>query len=953
MKTNARMKIFLFLTLFLLSSVLSVSKQVSILKGARTGYPNQNRTSLISSKSLDKQNFDKTISSVSSTIVFEEDFENGFPPAGWKTVNVDGGGTTPPWFQGNTSIFTAYNGNGYAAANYQGANDFYIDQWLISPQILSVSSDDTLLFWHRSPDYSAWDDSLEVRISTTDTAISSFTIKVDYFKTSTYGWSQNKYILKNYVPAGSNIYIAFRYLLYDGGISGLSSNYVGIDLVQIVKPQVENDIKAASIDYPLNDSKVLVGQTISPIVTFKNVGLVGQFNIPVKLRITSPLGISYEDTATIPSLLPGQSQQITFKDFASSSTGIHTVIAYSMLSTDDNKANDSLKITFREAVLVSGIYSVGIGGMIPTIRQAVDTLNHNIISNDVLFSLIDSEYNEPPLSIGPLDYSFIINRVTFKPAADVSPLININSTPEEPFGVAITGASKIIIDGSATSGNTRNMTIKVNGPNGRIGILIHGNEEALADSNTIKNLVIQTSADSNSNSDGYNGILLYGYDEAHPDAGNTVFNCDIQKFGSVGIASQWETGLLLDRNTIHDWIQTAGENDIHGMWLAEGTKNSVVRNNIIGNIITKTNYSWAYGIELSPGSGSNSLVYNNMIYNIASTGGGTTPNFSIAIYSSNISNNGDTYCYNSIYMSGTDSSTNSSSRSAGFEFVGGTNITLKNNIVFNSMSLLGSSNDNKSYCVYLSVLPVNFISNNNDFYVPGSQGVIGYNSGNRITLSDWQNSFSPIQDNLSISSDPLFISPNTGDLHIQTNTLSPVNSAGTPISGILVDIDGMMRNPITPDIGADEFIPGASTINIECIEGWNLISVPLMVEDYHKTSLFPTAISDAFSFKGSYVIENVLRNGSGYWLKFNSPQIIEIAGDPILVDTLNVVEGWNLIGTITDTVQTNSIIQIPDGIVISPYYTYDGFYSQKNLLIPGKGYWVKSKQNGMLILRKE
>lgn len=893
-------------------------------------------------------NINSTLTST-STVIFEEDFEGttGFPPSGWKTVNKDGGGATGPWFQGSTSVFTAYNGNGYAAANYQGANDFYIDEWLISPRILSIGSNDTLIFWHRSPDYSSWNDSIQVRISTTDTAITSFTIIVDYFKTSTTGWAQKRYQLKNYVPSGSNIYIAFRYLLFDGGPSGTNSDYVGLDLVQIKRPQVAKDIKVVSIDFPYSNSKMVIGETIDLLVTFQNVGSSSQTNIPVRLRITSPNGTTTEYNQTISSLTPNQSRQLVMGIYTPMQSGIYSVRAYSLLSGDQNTFNDSLSSSFRGAVLLEGTFTIGTAGDIPSLKKAIDTLNNNLIFGNITYLLIDPIYNEPPLAIGPLDYSYLTTKILIKPKHLISPTININSTPSEPYGIAIRGSSKITIDGANSEYEQRNTSLNVNG---KIGILICGTEEANADSNVIKNLRIRTSADSLYSSSDFYGIQLCGYSLFYKDVGNRISNCDISKHGSVGIASQWQNGLIIENNFIHDWTQINGDNDVHGIWLAEGTINAVVRANVIGNIENRVNHYWAYGIENSAGSGSNALIYNNMIYNILASGSGINVNYSRGIFSSNISNNGDGYYYNSIYLCGTDNSTSPLSYTTGFEFFGGSNITLKNNIVFNESILSGTSENNKAYCVYIRSTPTNFVSDNNDFYAPNHLGMIGYNTGNRKTLVEWRASFSPMQDINSISVNPLFVSPTSGNLHIQTSDSSHVNAAGTPIVGINTDIDGNLRHPITPDIGADEFTPGLTILSMFYLAGWNLISLPLVVPDNRRQVLFPTATSEAFSYNGGYVLNFTLENGKGYWLKFSSSQNIDIAGLPIATDTINVQSKWNMIGPFTYPIAANSIIQVPEGNIISKFYSYNGRYLEADTLKPGIGYWVKVRQNGKLIL---
>jgi hypothetical protein len=887
-----------------------------------------------------------------SSVIFEESFEGttGFPPAGWKTVNKDGGGTTGPWFQGNSSIFTAYDGNGYAAANYQGANDFYIDEWLISPLIPSISTSDTLCFSHRSPDYSSWADSIEVRISTTDTAIASFTTKVDYFKTSTTGWLQKKFSLKNFITDGSNIYIAFRYLIYDGGISGFNSDYVGIDLVQIIRPQLQKDMRVASIDYPIPGTKVTQGSTFYPVVTFENVGNLNVSDIPVRMKIYSPTGGFYESNKTISLLNSNQSTPVTFDSYTPLVNGVYQVTAYSLLIDDENRANDSLAMSFKTAILLSGTFTVGVGGDVQTINKAIDSLSNNIISGDITLSLISNSYNETPITIPYLDYSLSTKKVTIKPANGKSPTININSTSDKPYGFWVNGATKIIINGSNSDLEEKNLTLNLLSSEGKIGIRIGSVFGASADSNTIKNLSIRTGADSLLSSNGYYGILVTGYSSSFPTTGNLISNCDITKHGSIGIAAQWLNGFTIEKNYIHNWKQLGGDNDVHGIWIADGVTNAVVRGNIISNIQTTVNLSWAFGIENSSGSTSNSKFFNNFIHNILSYGSGTQVNYSRGIYSSNTANTGDSYYYNSIYLSGSDLSTSLLSHTAGFELYGGANMILKNNIVFNETNLTGTSTDNKAYAIYLSPPPTNFVSNNNNLYTPGAKGVVGFNVSNRVTLNDWKNSFTPKQDSLSISADPMFVSKTSGNLHILTSVSSPVNSSAVPISGITTDIDGNTRNVTTPDIGADEFTPGVFSVNATYMNGWNIVSVPLTVFDYSKTAVFPTSISSAFSFDGGYNAQSTLKNGLGYWLKFGSDQSVSMDGTPRLIDTVDVKAGWNLIGSVSFTILTGLIVQVPENNIISSIYGYNYGYLPVTTIVPGRGYWIKVKYDGKLIL---
>ncbi len=138
--------------------------------------------------------------------------------------------------------------------------------------------------------------------------------------------------------------------------------------------------------------------------------------------------------------------------------------------------------------------------------------------------------------------------------------------------------------------------------------------------------------------------------------------------------------------------------------------------------------------------------------------------------------------------------------------------------------------------------------------------------------------------------------------------------------------------------------------------GWNLVSVPLAVSNYAKTVLFPTAISPAFAYVGGsppqgYVQRDTLRLVDGYWLKFGSNQSVVISGNAKTADTVTVAAGWNLVGTISDSVPVNTIQQSPPGIVLSQFFWYNGSYTPVTTLVPSRCYWVKIEQDGLLVLR--
>lgn len=132
---------------------------------------------------------------------------------------------------------------------------------------------------------------------------------------------------------------------------------------------------------------------------------------------------------------------------------------------------------------------------------------------------------------------------------------------------------------------------------------------------------------------------------------------------------------------------------------------------------------------------------------------------------------------------------------------------------------------------------------------------------------------------------------------------------------------------------------------------WNLMSVPLRVNDRRKSTIFGSAASSAFAFDNGYIAKDTLNYMQGYWLKFTVPHTIWIAGTIFNEDSVEVKSGWNLIGNISYPVRTTSVISQPPGIITSAFYGYKNGYFMSDSLKPAQGYWVKVNQNGKLKIK--
>ena len=140
------------------------------------------------------------------------------------------------------------------------------------------------------------------------------------------------------------------------------------------------------------------------------------------------------------------------------------------------------------------------------------------------------------------------------------------------------------------------------------------------------------------------------------------------------------------------------------------------------------------------------------------------------------------------------------------------------------------------------------------------------------------------------------------------------------------------------------------TANMPVTAGWNMVSVPLVVADMNLSSLFPTALTKAFSYLGTYNPDSVLNVGTGYWLKFGSAGSVPVSGASFVAGTIPVLAGWNLIGAFDQPTNTGSVISTPSGILTTPFYGFNGKYTPALTLQPGSAYWVKASQVGTIRL---
>lgn len=133
-----------------------------------------------------------------------------------------------------------------------------------------------------------------------------------------------------------------------------------------------------------------------------------------------------------------------------------------------------------------------------------------------------------------------------------------------------------------------------------------------------------------------------------------------------------------------------------------------------------------------------------------------------------------------------------------------------------------------------------------------------------------------------------------------------------------------------------------------------MVGLPVNVANNDYLLVFENAIENTlFSFgdNGGYVQEEILETGTGYWLRITDEYIQNISGLSVNMVTISLVEGWNLISSISYTIETDDILD-PDGLIVpNAVYRYDeGGYVSVSSIEPGKGYWMRSLGNGEIVI---
>ncbi len=523
--------------------------------------------------------------------------------------------------------------------------------------------------------------------------------------------------------------------------------------------------------------------------------------------------------------------------------------------------------------LSAGTYTVGNGGNYATLSQVAGDLNSCGIAGPVTFSLL-STYNSNletfPITFNNITGSSSTNTITIKPAAGVSATIEGNTgTTSNTSIIKLNGTKYLTIDGSnSANGTSRDLTIRNLGTSTTSAVVWLGSASLTVApvGCTIKNCIIKGASptttlaaifsgagtvissttstgksiaaqtditiSNNSLSSVQNGVIVHGYQTTPHNSNFTISANTIGSetssdyVGFCGLNVNYivnGTNSFLGNTIFNIKTTTANPTGIRAVAVFNA---DISKNNIYSIWYTGTLGYGGKGIDfMNLGTNAISTISNNIISDIRGDGWGSTfADFIAGIrlgYSSGwtAATTGGVKIYNNTVnlTSGSFSGNSSGTLSAAFyvhSTVTGT-IDVRNNIFVSNLSNSNAASA-KTYSIY-SAAPASTFStiNFNNYYISGSQGVLGYLTSDRANLAGIISGFGGNAN--SINRAVNFTSLTNGHLTTGGAENLCLDGAGTPISTITSDIDGDTRSLTSPDIGADEFSPSALVVTNQTV----------------------------------------------------------------------------------------------------------------------------------------
>ena len=537
---------------------------------------------------------------------------------------------------------------------------------------------------------------------------------------------------------------------------------------------------------PLNQHDAAVAELLAPLAPFAS----GEQEVMVRIRnngaqeltsLTFQWTVNGQPQAELVwtgELLTGQEESVVVGSYDFQEATRYKIFVQSVNPNgepDEDTSNNSVEVENVFPALVGSYTLGGTAADFSSLGLAADNLNFGGVLDDVDILVNAGTYNHQ-LHLKAYPGMSSDRRVKFRSADNDNTQVVLfysASSNAENYTVFLDGASNVTFEHLTLEARDNNRSIVVELANNARNNIFTGNifKGVISPNNSSGRALVYAPSSSGNNLllegnhflDGSMGVYLNGGNRTGIVLKNNVFT---NQFG-YGVYLIAQNQPIVEGNTI---FSESSYHSYRGLYL----RNIANGARVYGNRI---NASRNMGIHITSGSGTSALrflVANNFVHV-----GGSSQASGIYLQNTNFVN----LYYNSINV------TSSNASSHALYSTGGQNINLINNIF---------SNKTGGYSIYINTPSAISSSNHNNFFYTGN--VLGYWSGNRSDLTQWQTATG--NDGNSLSVDPLF--PTDTNLHVSQPLLV---GAATPLSAVPDDIDGDPRDADNPTIGADEFEP--------------------------------------------------------------------------------------------------------------------------------------------------
>ncbi|MEX0662974.1 MAG: right-handed parallel beta-helix repeat-containing protein [Balneolaceae bacterium] len=135
--------------------------------------------------------------------------------------------------------------------------------------------------------------------------------------------------------------------------------------------------------------------------------------------------------------------------------------------------------------------------------------------------------------------------------------------------------------------------------------------------------------------------------------------------------------------------------------------------------------------------------------------------------------------------------------------------------------------------------------------------------------------------------------------------------------------------------------------NVVANTSWQLSSIPL------GSATVASEMATIFGYSNSYITTESLEHSKGYWIKTKTfdTEIIPAVG--VGLDSTSVIlnKGWNLIGSLSDTISVSVLKDVDEVLTNAPVYSFsNNQYEETKQIIPNSGHWIFASDSGRVDL---